>query len=526
MKHVKSKRSFSFSRRAAGLLLHPTSLPGPHGCGDLGPAAYEFVDFMAAAGLTWWQMLPIGPPAPSGSPYSAYSAFAGSPLLVDLTALAEEGLLTRRDIAAPRELAQASRVPYPQTAKFRSGLLRKAYAAFVAAGGENSRELAAFVKRQEHWLAHHALYAALRAANGNTPWPTWPKPQRLGEAGALRAAQEQLAAAIGFEIFVQYQFDRQWNRLREYGEQRGVGLIGDIPIFIGYDSSDVWAQRSLFTLEGDGRLKLQSGVPPDGFSATGQLWRHPLYRWPAHERDGFAWWISRFRHTFAQFHAVRIDHFLGFARCWAVPGKDQIALHGRWVATPGEALLSAVTKALGRVEIIAEDLGDVSDEAIRLRDLFEYPGMRVLHWAFGTGPGARYNQPHSYPRTCVAYTGTHDNNTTMGWWDELQRARKPRRSSGKAALREWDALSPRERALRYLKSDGREVHWDAIRAVIASPANTAIVPVQDLLGLDGKHRMNLPATSRGNWQWRYERGALTAAIAKRLRALNEAYDRT
>lgn len=526
----------SFRQRAAGILLHPTSLPGPHGCGDLGPAAHDFIDFLADAGVRWWQMLPVNPPDPTGSPYSAYSAFAGSPLLVSLDVLAADGLLSRRDLAAPSALASAARVPFAACTRFRLERLRRAHEAFLQGGGERSAAFRAFAQRNAAWLDDYALFAALHAAHGGQSWQRWPEQVRSRQPRALERVCEELAHEIAFHTFVQYAFECQWRALRERCARAAVGLIGDIPIFVGYESADVWRHQRLFTLRPDGSLELQSGVPPDGFSRTGQLWRHPLYHWRRHARDGYGWWIDRFRHTFTQFDAVRIDHFLGFAQYWAVPGRDRIALHGRYVKGPGAGFFAALQRALGPVEIIAEDLGAVTPEATALREQFGFPGMRILHWAFGRGAGARYNQPHNFPQDCVAYTGTHDNNTTMGWWRELQRER-PGGRSGRARGRagtsgargggagEWDVVSSAARARRYLGTDGREIHWDMIRALLASPANTAVVPLQDVLGLDRRARMNLPATERGNWAWRFRSTDLRPGHAQRLREMNEAYER-
>lgn len=491
---------FSFQRRAAGLLLHPTSLPGPHGCGDLGPEAFAFVDFLAAAGLMWWQMLPVNPPGPGGSPYSALSAFAGSPLLVSLARLAEEGLLRGADL--PAASFRRDEVDYAAAARFRTACLRRAWEVFGARRGADDR-LAQFRAEQEHWLADWTLFAALRRAQRGRAWYDWPAELRLRRTAALRRAERELAGEIGYETFVQYQFRRQWEALRAYCRRRGVGLIGDIPIFVGYDSADVWAHRRLFTLDARGRLKLKSGVPPDNFSRDGQLWNHPLYEWKRHAAEGFAWWIERFRAAFAQVDAVRIDHFLGFDRCWAVPGGAATARRGRWLRSPGDALFTAVRRALGRVEIIAEDLGLLTESAAALRDRHGFPGMRLLHWGFGEGA---YHLPHSYVRNCVVYPGTHDNNTTVGWYRELPAA---------AA----------ERVRRYTGGDGREVHWDLIRLALGSVANTAIVAVQDVLGLDATARMNYPSKARGNWKWRLVEGQLGAAQAARLRGLAEVFGR-
>jgi len=506
---------FRLDRRAAGLLLHPTSLPGPHGSGDLGHAAREFVDLLAAAGLRWWQMLPIGPPGPGNSPYSAYSALAGSPLLISLDLLAERGLLERRDLRPDCGL-RTERVAYPAVRRFRFARLRRAFAGFVHGGGLQTAAFRRFVARNSGWLDDFALFIAIKDASGNREWLRWPAPLRLRRLPDLARARQRLAAELDFQRFCQFEFARQWAALRRYARRRGVGLIGDIPIFVAHDSADVWAHRELFQLDAGGRPRVVSGVPPDYFSRTGQLWGHPHYRWRRHQATGFAWWMDRFQHAFRQFDAVRIDHFLGFYRCWAVPGRARTARRGRWLRTPGRELFEQLRSRLGRVEIIAEDLGLVTRQATALRDRYGWPGMRVLQFAFGSDQG-HYHEPHAYPRRCVVYTGTHDNDTTVGWFRKLGRAgTRPGPRAGPDQL---------ERVLRYVGSTGREIHWDMIRLALMSVADLAVVPVQDLLGLDSRARMNRPGTARGNWEWRLPAGALTDALARRLRDLLAAYGR-
>lgn len=535
----------TLAERSAGVLLHPTSLPGPDGCGDLGVQAYEFADFLQASGVRWWQMLPIGPPARSGSPYSAFSAFAGSPLLISADALRADGLLAADELPAARRRGDArargarrspargtrpaphardgsARVRYAAVAAAKDRLLRLAFGRFGARRRARRADFDAFVERERGWLDDYALFAALRRANRGREWFRWERAIRRRVPAALRAARAELRDAVAFEQFVQYVFDQQWTALKGHCRARGVALLGDIPIFVGHDSADVWAHQHLFTLDRDGRTTLQSGVPPDDFSDTGQLWSHPLYRWTAHQRDDFAWWVARFQKLMQQFDGARIDHFLGFVRCWAAPGRARVATRGQWLPTPGAELLAAVRRRLGAIEIIAEDLGLLTPQAAALRDALGFPGMRVLQFAFG--PGSRYHQPHRYPPHCAVYTGTHDNDTLVGWFESLRaHAAGPRAAARRAAT--WDDLPEHERVLRYAGSDGTEIHWDLIRLAVASPANTAIVPVQDLLGLDGAARMNRPATTRGNWVWRLTRGALTPAIAARLRKLNETFDR-
>lgn len=509
------KRRFALADRAAGILLHPTSLSGPHGSGDLGPAAYRFVDWLQAAGQTWWQMLPIGPPGPGNAPYSGQSALAGSPLLISLDRLVDDGLLERRDVR-PAAGLRVERVNFGVVERYRLARLRRAFEAFVVAGGLRRRDYAVYCARQAAWLDDDARFFALRGQYPG-PWTSWPAALRGRRASALRRVRDELRDEIEFQRFLQYEFDRQWAALRAYAHERRVGLIGDIPIFVAYDSADVWAHPELFDLDARGRARTVSGVPPDLFSRTGQRWGHPQYRWARHRATGFAWWLARFARAGELFDAVRIDHFLGFHRVWAVPGRAKTAVHGRWVRTPGRALFATLRRKFGRQEIIAEDLGVVTPQAVALREQHGFPGMRLLHFAFGNDEGDRYNQPHTYPRNCVVYPGTHDNETTIGWFARLKREHGRRQRRGE--------MTPYERVLRYTGTDGREIHWDLIRLALMSPANTAIIPLQDVLGLDNRARMNTPATTRGNWQWRCAAGQLTARHAARLRALVDAYGR-
>jgi 4-alpha-glucanotransferase len=498
-------------RRAGGLLMHPTSLPGPHGCGDIGPEAHAFADFLAASGLRWWQMLPVGPPGASDSPYSSASSFAGSRLLVSLDALAAAGLLDAADLQAPPRLAEG-RVDYAAARAFRSERLRKAFARFGERKGEKAKAYASFAERNADWLDDWALFAALKDESGGRPWWEWPKPLRSREVRALAEARERLAEALRFQRFVQFEFDRQWSALRAHCKRRRVHLMGDIPIFVARDSADLWAHQELFHLDASGRPRVVAGVPPDYFSATGQLWGNPLYRWEAMKEGGYAWWIARLRHAFERFDAVRLDHFIGFARCWEVPGHHPTAEHGRWRKGPGSDFFEAVFKKLGRVQLVAEDLGSVTPEVEALRDRFELPGMKVLQFCFGPDAGAEPLRPHNFERRLVVYTGTHDNDTSRGWFQGLV-------DGGDARLAERDVVQ------RYLATDGHDIHWQMLRMAWMSVARLAIAPVQDVLGLGSDDRMNRPGTADGNWGWRAAKGALDRGVAERLRSLTATYGR-
>ena len=497
-----------FDRRSSGLLLHITSLPGRHGSGDLGIETARFLDFCQAAGQSWWQVLPVGPPGgpPGNSPYSSYSAAAGSPYLVSLDDLgpASLGLLTPRELARPAG-ADDRRVNFDTVHAFREDRLRLAFRRFREGEGPGYLRSAVerFAAAQRAWLDDFALFCALKKQSGGAPWDAWDRSLRQRAPAALARAADDLADEVAFHQFVQYEFDRQWRRLRDLATLAGVGLVGDIPIFVIHDSVDVWCNPRLFHLDRHGRPTQVSGVPPDAFSDDGQLWGHPQYDWPAHRRQKFSWWASRFRRAFELFDAVRIDHFLGFNRVWSIPAGSSTARSGRWARSPGRELFEVLLRALGRKPIIAEDLGALTPEAAALRDRFGLPGMRVMHFGFGGGGGDGYHRPHSYPPACVAYTGTHDNDTTAGWFAQLRPARSKR-----------DVLD-------YTGASARDVHLGAIRAVLASAANTTIFPAQDLLGLGTRARMNTPGRPEGNWGWRLPPGALTPALAQRLRRLTE-----
>ena len=506
---------FRFDRRASGVLLHPTSLPGPHGCGDVGPAAFAFIDFLAAAGQRWWQMLPVGPPGapPGNGPYGSYSAFAGSPWLISPEVLRDDGFLDDADLAGGPGFADAA-VNYRAMYRHRARLLRRAFARF-AQDARRRDALDAFRQRERGWLDDFTLFSTIKAQHGGRAWLTWPRDLKLRLPAALATAQREFADEIRFHAFCQFAFDQQWARLRAYGHMKGVGLIGDIPIFVGLDSSDVWSNPDLFLLDADGRPTFLSGVPPDDFCADGQRWGHPQYDWTAHRRTNFAWWIARFASMMARFDGVRIDHFLGFLRAWGIPARARSARRGTWLPGPGRALFDAVKAALGDVPIIAEDLGVLTPEAAALRDRFKFPGMRVMQ--FGFGPGGDYHLPHRYPRRAVAYTGTHDNNTTAGWFADLVR----RNGHAGSAI-----TAEREKVMHYLKAPrSRSVPWQMIRAAMASVADTVICPVQDILGLGEEARMNVPGIAADQWKWRLPPGRLTPALAARLRTLMELYDR-
>ena len=505
----------ALDHRAAGILLHLTSLPGPHGSGDLGPAATGFVDWLAAAGQSWWQMLPINPPAEGLSPYSPISAFAGNPDLISLERLHEAGLLDRADLAPPKSFSPR-KIRFPTVQRWRAQRLHQAFLRFQARRrGKGAYH--AWCRQAADWLDDYALFAALRTHHDDQPWQTWPQPVRARQPAALRAAGANLATDIDYHRFEQFIFHQQWRALRQYARRHHVGLIGDLPIFVGAESADVWANPQLFQLRSNGRPARVTGVPPDAFSETGQLWSHPQYEWLRHTRTGFAWWQQRLARILELFDVVRVDHFLGFARLWSIPGNAKTAKNGRWVKTPGRRLFAKLTERFGPLPIIAEDLGLLTAEAARLRDDCGFPGMRLMQWGFDNDTGSRYHQPHAFPPHCVAYTGTHDNDTTVGWLRDLRRQGRTRRPNN-------EELTPIERVKQYCDHHP-DLRHELLRLGYLSSANLVIYPLQDILGRDSRARINTPATTRGNWSWRLESLAELRSTTRQLNQWAHRYDR-
>ena len=496
------------NERRSGVLLHPTSLPGPHGIGDLGPGAYHFVDWLASAGQTLWQVLPLTPIGPGNSPYSSVSAFAGSPLLVALEPLVDAGWLLRID-AAETERFDPHRVDFGAVVPWRVAKLRLAEQGFNARASAAERaDLDAYCARESVWLDDYALFMALdahfSAADAACIWPQWDAPLARRDPSALAVVREHYSAEIRFWKFVQWCFGAQWARLRAYAASKHVRVVGDLPIFIAHHSADCWARPDLYRLDAGFMPTVVAGVPPDFFSATGQRWGNPLYRWDAFEREGYGWWIARMRRQFDLADIVRIDHFRGFAGNWEIPATCPTAVEGRWAQGPGARLFSAIESVLGRLPIIAEDLGLITPDVVELRDRFGYPGMRIVQFGFGADAQHAF-LPHNYCRNTVTYTGTHDNDTVRGW---------------------WSTCTDRERdfARIYLSTRGDDVHWAMIRAASASTANTAIFPLQDILWLDGYHRFNTPGVT-GCWTWRFTWDWVGSETAGQLAALSAAYGR-
>jgi 4-alpha-glucanotransferase len=488
--------------RSCGVLLHPTSLPGNEGCGTLGAHARHFIDLLAGMGMSWWQVLPLNPPSCGNSPYSAFSAFAGNPLLIDLETLVQEGDLPVKSIV--KEYA-ADRVDFGALIPEKNEALHCAAAAFFAAGRSERMEDFWHFCDTTPWLHDYALFMALKSRYKGKCWHQWPASAALLNSAMYEKASVELGSEIGTQKYLQWQFCRQWNRLREYAAAQGIAVIGDIPIFVAYDSADVWRNRDIFLLDAHGKPTVVAGVPPDYFSATGQLWGNPLYDWNALENRGYDWWISRFRHMFSQFDCIRVDHFRGFEAAWHVPAGHKTAVKGTWVSSPGQRLFDSVITALGTLPIIAEDLGVITPEVEHLRDHYAFPGMRILQFGFGSGPDNCY-LPHNHVRNCVVYTGTHDNDTTVGWYEGLDKIQQ-------SAVNDY---------LGRKECDSAD---DLVRAALMSVADTAVIPFQDLLDLPSSARMNVPGSAYGNWEWRFDWGMVGKDLKERVRSRVELYGR-
>jgi 4-alpha-glucanotransferase len=494
------------TERGSGILLHPTSLPGPSGSGDFGPDAYRFVDWLVSAGQTYWQMLPLGEVGPGNSPYMSSSAFAGNILFIDLAELAGHGWLSETDLTTHPEFA-VDRVDYALMQPFRVERLRSAAHNFFASPSSDLHdEYSAFCISASEWLDDYALFMTISERENWREWDLWPEELVRREPDALAEVTRSCADEIGFWKFCQWCFARQWAKLKAYANRHGVHIIGDVPIFVAYQSADVWSHQGLFELDEKGRPSVVAGVPPDYFSATGQLWGNPLYRWNEHQKTGYAWWISRLRHAFELADLVRIDHFRGFAGYWEIPADAPNAITGKWVTGPGEKLFEAFAQAFPQMPIIAEDLGVITPDVIELRDRFNLPGMRVLQFAFDDGDGNHF-LPHNYLPNTIAYSGTHDNDTTLGWWSSVPDHVK-------------------NFASHYLGSDGQNIHWDMMRGLSVSVANTVIFPMQDVLGLSGEHRMNFPGQPTGNWEWRFSRDQVRPEHARALAEMAVAHKRS
>ena len=494
------------NQRCSGILLHPSSLFNAYPIGDLGPSANAFVDFLFTSGQRRWQMLPIGPTCEDNSPYQSPSAFAGNPLLLSLDRLAEKGLLNREEIGLPAS-EKAGSVNFPEAARWKTALLKKAFEQF----GEQKHvgrqsDLDAFLVDESYWLGDFSLFSAIQESEGTSDWTRWQPELRMRQPDAMTRAQKRFADDIRYHEFVQWQFSEQWKELKAYCAAKGVRLIGDIPLFVAHQSADVWAHPELFKLNAAGNPTVVAGVPPDYFSKTGQLWGLPVYHWEALQAQNYRWWIERLRTAFGRFDINRLDHFIGFVRTYEVSAKAKTALKGKYLPGGGAAFFKGIHKVLGPLAFIADDLGDTTPEVVALLNQFQIPGTRVLQFEFGSNLQNSSNPPAPHPLETVVYTGTHDNDTTAGWFENLTSAQ-------------------REILQQLLRAKEGGIVWAMIRAALASAANTAIVPAQDLLELGSEARMNLPGIAKGNWGWRLQAGELTDKLAHRMRSLTMEYGR-
>ncbi|NDL68279.1 4-alpha-glucanotransferase [Clostridiales bacterium F-3ap] len=494
------------NNRKSGVLLHPTSFPSPYGIGDLGDGAYNFIDFLEKAGQKVWQVLPLGPTGYGDSPYQAFSSFAGQPLLISPDRLRDWGLLTHEDLADVPGW-DPSRIDFGPVIQYKTSLFRKAYKRFLDSGeGELHHQFKEFSKKEKSWLSDYATFMAVKDAHDGVSWPEWDPEIAFPTEESLKHWRKKLSAEVKYYKFIQFLFFRQWNVLRAYANSKGIRIIGDIPIFVAYDSADVWANKDLFFLDAKGYPTSVAGVPPDYFSETGQLWGNPLYDWDKHKATGYSWWISRVAGSLQMVDILRIDHFRGFEAYWSVPYGSETAIHGEWKKGPYKDLFYAFQDALGKdLPIIAEDLGVITPEVEELRDHFHLPGMKILQFGFETLEENPF-LPHQFTPNSVCYTGTHDNDTTLGWY-----LKAPEEN--------------RDKIRRYMNTDGMDIVWDFIRTSMGSVSTISVVPLQDILGLDSWARMNTPGVAAGNWQWRYRAEDLRPELAGRLLYLCTLYGR-
>ncbi len=493
-------------QRSSGIILHPSSLPGRHGIGELGTHAYQWIDFLVTARQTIWQILPLGPTGYGNSPYQTTSVFAGNPLFLDMDSLRHEGLLPD-DYEKEMPHFPENRVDFEAVINWKLPLLSQAYSRFAqSASPEERQRFEEFLKQHDQlWLHNYALFMALKERFGGQAWNRWPEGYKNRDPHFLSRAAEELSGQIISHKFCQYLFFKQWTNLRSYANERGVRILGDIPIYVTFDSAEVWATQDRFDLDEQGNPGMVAGVPPDYFSETGQLWGNPIYDWKAMEAHGFQWWIDRVRVTLDYVDYVRMDHFRGFEAYWAVPFGEETAVKGKWVKGPGSKLFDALIGALGEIPLVVEDLGFITPEVEALRDHYNFPGMKILQFAFGNGPKDPY-LPHNFPQNCVVYTGSHDNDTTLGWYQSAP-------------------AHEQEFCRKYIGGLRESISWEMIRLAASSTAVMSLYPLQDVLALGSEARMNVPGKASGNWGWRYQSSLLSEARALRLAEISEIYGR-
>lgn len=493
--------------RSAGILLHPTSLPGKYGIGTIGKSAFNFIDFLAASGQTLWQVFPLGPTGYGDSPYQSFSTFAGNPLLIDFDMLKEDGLLSQNDLDNFPQFDE-TKIDFGELIKSKNNLLSLAFKNYNSVNGDFVNECGDFCTENSDWLNDYALFMAVKEYHGGKLWTEWEEDIAFRKKGAIQKWNEKLKYQIEYHRFLQFTFYKQWNKLKSYANNKGIKIIGDIPIFIAYDSSDLWANKHYFTVNKKGELKTVAGVPPDYFSETGQLWGNPLYKWDEMEKDNFVWWKKRIIKTLETVDIVRIDHFRGLDAFWEIPGDAPTAQTGKWVKAPGRKLFKAIKKELGDLPIIAEDLGVITKSVEELRDYFEFPGMKILQFAFGEN-GDKNFLPHNYVKNCVVYTGSHDNDTTKGFFENERQ--------NNTSVYDW--------AQKYLNYYGDDITSELIRVAYASVANMVIIPMQDILGLGSEARMNYPGKLGGNWTWRFKWDQVNNNLPNIYKFLSEVYER-
>jgi 4-alpha-glucanotransferase len=490
-------------KRSSGILLHPTSLPGNYGIGSLGQQALNFIDFLHLAGQKLWQVLPMGHTGYGDSPYQCFSIFAGNPILIDLDSLKDDGLLEEFDLLTDEEFDD-EKVDYGKVIIYKNKVLLQAFAKFSSSHLLRDA-FNLYAEENHHWLDDYATFIALKENFGGKPWWEWPDDYRYMKPLVIEHFKQEHAHSVEFQKFVQYVFHGQWHRVKRYANERGISVVGDMPLYVAHDSADVWSNHVVFQFDEDRNPTHVAGVPPDYFSATGQLWGNPLYDWDYMQEHDFAWWTKRLEASIAQYDIIRIDHFRGFEAYWAVPFGDETAQNGKWIKAPGQELFKTIAGRMGALPIIAEDLGLITDEVEALRDDFGFPGMKILQFAFGGSPENSY-LPHSYNRNFAVYTGTHDNDTLKGWYDQLE-------------------PGIHEQIREYVDSKTGNINKKLIRLAWSSVADMAIIPIQDLLELGSEARMNIPGTPSGNWQWRYQKHLLTPEKAVWLKDITRIYNR-
>jgi len=485
--------------RSCGILVHPSSFPSKYGMGDFGSEAKTFIDFLVETDQSIWQVLPLGPTGYGDSPYASYSAFAGNHYFISLDILVDKGLL-KTDEVSEAEMAMTTKTDYTTSYSKKNSLYKLASERFYKNIKDQDRlALDKFCKENRFWLDDYCLFIACSLQNDRKVWNQWDPELAQRKSGTIAQFKEQQSEVIQYHTWLQFEFFNQWYDLKKYANDKGIRVIGDIPIFVDHNSADVWAHSKYFEVDKQGNRKLVAGVPPDYFSETGQLWGNPLYKWDVLEKDGYSWWVERFRQMFELYDAIRVDHFRGFDAYWQVDATQKTAVIGEWIPGPGKKLFKKIKKELGELPIIAEDLGVMTPTVEELRDSFQFPGMKILQFAFGSDSGNSF-LPHNYTQNCVVYTGTHDNDTTIGWFNSAPEIE-------------------RHRAREYSLSDDQDIHWALIRLGMLSVADQAIFPLQDFMNLDGTHRMNLPGTVANNWNWRYTPDMLNSIDKNRMKHL-------